>query len=510
MKQSAILGPNGRPLSKAALADEVVTTSLTGIRRPWLVEHIAGNIDPVRLANLMQAAAEGNAFDFLTLAEEMEEREPHYGSVLGTRKRAVSGIAPVIETASEDSRDIKQAEACRALIGRPEFGGLMDDCLDALGKGYAAVEIEWQTSARQYQPVNYRWRDPRYFVFPQDDPYDLRLYDESDLVNGRPLPAYKFVIHRPRLKSGIPLRGGLARLVATSYMCKSYTLKDWVAFCEVFGMPLRLGRYKQGAKEADIDILRKAVTNLGSDAAGILPDSMRIEFQQIANTTGGTDLFLRLAEWLDRQTSKAVLGQTMTTDDGSSQAQATVHNEVRHDILKSDARQLANTLNRDLIQPYVDLNFGPQAQYPRLELRAPKPEDLKALAESLEKLVPLGLKVSASVVRDKFGLPDPKEGDELLKSPHQPVPARNREIALNREAPEEMDDLVDEFTADWQPQLQPVRDVEQLLSRMAAEGKSLEEFRRALMGLAGNDDRTLTERLTDAAFRARAVGDADP
>lgn len=509
MKRPVILGPHGRPINHAALTDAVVTTSLTGIRQPWLVEHIAGNIDPVKLANLMQAAAEGNAFDFLTLAEEMEEREPHYGAVLGTRKRAVSGITPTIEAASEDSRGIKLAEACRVLIGRPEFGGLMDDCLDALGKGYAAVEIEWQTSTRQYQPANYHWRDPRYFVFPQHDPYDLRLYDESDLVNGKPLPAYKFVIHRPRLKSGIPLRGGLARLVATSYMCKSYALKDWVAFCEVFGMPLRLGRYKQGAKEADIDILRKAVTNLGSDAAGILPDSMRIEFQQIANTTGGTGLFLRLAEWLDRQTSKAVLGQTMTTDDGSSQAQAKVHNEVRLDIVKSDARQLANTLNRDLIQPYVDLNFGPQPRYPRLELRVPKPEDLKALAESLEKLVPLGLKVSASVVRDKFGLPDPKEGDELLTSPDQPVPARNR-IALNREAPEELDDLVDEFTADWEPQLQPVRDVEQLLARMVAEGKSLEEFRRALIGLAGNDDRVLTDRLTDAAFRSRAIGDADP
>ena len=87
---------------------------------------------------------------------------------------------------------------------------------------------------------------------------------------------------------------------------------------------------------------------------------------------------------------------------------------------------------------------------------------------------------------------------------------RSREIALNREAPEELDELVDEFTADWQPQLQPVRDVEQLLARMVAEGKSLEEFRQALMGLAGDDDRVLTDRLTDAAFRARAVGDADP
>ena len=125
-------------------------------------------------------------------------------------------------------------------------------------------------------------------------------------------------------------------------------------------------------------------------------------------------------------------------------------------------------------------------------------------------MVPLGLKVPASVVRDKFGLPDPKEGDELLKSPDQPVPARNREIALNREAPEELDDLVDEFAADWEPQLHPVRDAEQLLARMIAEGKSLEEFRQALIGLAGNDDAVLTDRLTDASFRARAIGDFDP
>ena len=90
------------------------------------------------------------------------------------------------------------------------------------------------------------------------------------------------------------------------------------------------------------------------------------------------------------------------------------------------------------------------------------------------------------------------------------MPARNREIALNREAPEELDELVDEFTADWEQQLQPVEDVAQLLARMIAEGKSLNEFRAALMGLAGNDDAVLTGRLTDAAFRARAVGDADP
>ncbi len=63
----------------------------------------------------------------------------------------------------------------------------------------------------------------------------------------------------------------------------------------------------------------------------------------------------------------------MTADDGSSNAQAQVHNDVRVDILEADAKALANTLNRDLLRPYIDLNFGPQADYPRIELEVPKP-----------------------------------------------------------------------------------------------------------------------------------------
>ena len=34
---------------------------------------------------------------YLVLAEEMEEKDPHYASVLGVRKRAVSGITPIVE-----------------------------------------------------------------------------------------------------------------------------------------------------------------------------------------------------------------------------------------------------------------------------------------------------------------------------------------------------------------------------------------------------------------------------
>ena len=98
-----------------------------------------------------------------------------------------------------------------------------------------------------------------------------------------------------------------------------------------------------------------AVANIGTDAAAVLPESMRIEFQQVAQAGSGHALFLALAEWLDRQISKAVLGQVASTEGtpgrlGNDDAQA----EVRKDILRADAKQLANTLNRDLIKPFID------------------------------------------------------------------------------------------------------------------------------------------------------------
>ena len=62
-------------------------------------------------------------------------------------------------------------------------------------------------------------------------------------------------------------------------------------------------------------------------------------------------------------------------------------------------------LNRDLIRPWMDLEFGPDGRgYPRLIIARPKAEDVKQLTDSLQVLVPMGLRVEASEIRDKLGL----------------------------------------------------------------------------------------------------------
>ena len=518
MAESPIVDSRGRPIRKNELKRELAAPSLTGVRQVW---HggIASSLTPDRLAMILQAAESNDGHDYLTLAEEMEEREPHYASVLGTRKRAVSGLDVVVEAASDEAADVRLADAVRDLVRDAAFGTLVEDLLDALGKGYSVAEILWHTRGREWWPREYVWRDPRFFRFDQATGQQLRLIDPDNVAEGIPLAPYKFILHRPRLKAGVPLRGGLARLVAVSYMAKSYTLTDWLAFAEVFGMPLRLGRYNASAKPDEVDILRAAVANLGTDAAAILPEGMKIEFEQIANTQGGADLFKGLAEWVDKQTSKAVLGQTMTADDGSSRAQASVHNDVREDIQRADARHLGFTLNRDLVKPFIDLNYGVQRRYPNVRIHVPEPEDLQQLVAALKDLVPLGLKVESSVVSDKLGLPDPAEGAEVLvpegqaaaQGEDQPAvnTARNRESVVIEDDPDF--DAILEAEDDWQVQLAPMIDpVERLAQDIAAAGGDENDFLARLGEVLDDMDETeLVRRLATATFKARGLGEAE-
>jgi phage gp29-like protein len=414
---SKILDAYGRPIDLAKMREEQAAVSVMSIRQP-AYQSVASALDPQRLAAIVRGVDENDGLSYLTLAEEMEERDLHYRSVLGTRKMACASVDPEVEAVSDDPADVEIADFVREVLLAEPAQQLRIDLLDGLGKGYSICEISWDQSGERWTPKEFVWRDQRHFKFDQTTWRQLRLIDQQDMVNGVELAPFKFLVHLPKLKSGLPLRGGLARLAMVAYMCKTFTVKSWMTFCEVYGMPLRLGRFGESATTEQKAQLLRAVANLGSDAAAIIPESMKIEFTQTSGGAGGGPLFSGLAEYLDKQVSKGVLGQTMTSDDGSSRAQALVHDGVRSDILTYDGRQLASTLSRDLVRPLVDLNFGPRAAhlYPRVKIAVKLKEDLESLARALPVFIDRGLTVEVSVIRDKFGLPEPAAGAEVLKA----------------------------------------------------------------------------------------------
>jgi len=501
----------GRPIEKASLKVEQAAPTSTGVRRHDAL-HPAAGMTPGRLAHILRSSIDGDPEHYLALAEDMEERDPHYAGVLGVRKRQVSGLDITVEAAGDDAVSIAAADLVREIIERDGFEDELFDIEDAIGKGFSATEIIWDTSEGQWRPTRLAWRDPRWFVFDQVD-------GETPLLrNGglnEPLVPYHWIYHSAKVKSGLPIRGGIARAVAWTFLFKSFTIKDWAIFCEAYGQPLRLGKYDAGASEKDKSILLDAVSNIGVDYAAIVPTSMVVDFVE-AEISGSHQLYKERADWLDQQVSKLVLGQTGTTDAiAGGYAVGKTHDGVREDIERADARQLAATLNRDLVRPVVDLNFGPQKKYPKICIGRPDEVDVSATVKNVVELVPLGLKVGMSTMRDLIGIPDPGKGEELLVAPKQPAPVdpnaapadsaqavNSSEVQTRRDAVER---ATDTLLGDWQPLVAPI--VAGLQAEIAA-ASSVDQVKAILAKrFEGLDVSALTERLAQSAFAARLAGE---
>ncbi|MEX2155102.1 MAG: DUF935 domain-containing protein [Gemmatimonadaceae bacterium] len=533
----ALLDQFGRTIDTKKLTREESAPSMMGVRT-IMSGHPSRSLTPQRIAAILIEAEEGDATRYFELAEDMEEKDLHYLGVLGTRKRAVAQLEITIEAASDDATDVKIADEVREFLRRDTLQGELFDILDAIGKGVSCSEIVWETSAKQWRPAHIKWREPKFFQF---DPYDgetLRLRDGIGVVD---LTPYKYITHVAKAKSGLPIRGGLARAVSWVWLFKNFSLKNWVAFGEIFGQPYRVGKYHPSATVDDKAALLRAVASIGSDAAAIVPESMMIEFIE-AEKSGSIDVYDRFSRFLDEQVSKGVLGQTLTTEvtqGGGNRALGQVHANVAQDIRDSDSQQLAATLNRDLVRPYVDLNHGPQKRYPVLIIGRPDELTLPQKLDYTEKFVRQGLKVESSQVRDRLGWTEPEGDAELLgASPGRtaPPPGARGEISeqskraafdrimravhavhavrsTNAVADVDPDtDAIDAAVAaaledeGWQPTMEPmVAPLRELL----AEVESLGELRERLAELVGNmnlEELTAQWGVGDAMFVTRLAG----
>lgn len=403
----------GNPIRRATLTQEVAAPSLRGVRSP-ITGHPGDGLNPVRLANILKEADAGDPLRYLELAETIEERDPHYVGVLGTRRRSVSQLDITVEDAGDDPLDVEIGDALRDWIKRDELTEELFNILDAIGKGFSFTEIVWDTSEGQWNPAQLKYRDPRWFTFDRVDLDTPMMLDEHG--QPEPLPAGKFIYARMAAKSGIAPRSGLARVVMWPYLFKKFAERDWAIFTQTYGQPLRLGKYDAGASEEDREKLFRAVANIAGDCAAIVPESMMIEFIETGNLGSSLDLYENRADWLDKQVSKAVLGQTATTDaETGGLGSGKEHRLVQEDIERADAKALSAILNRDLVKIFVHLNWPGHRRFPKIRIDRPESEDLSQFASAIVPLVDRGFEVDTDDLYGKFGLRQPAEGAKILR-----------------------------------------------------------------------------------------------
>ena len=376
-------------------------------------------LTPVKLARIFKEADAGDPFRQMELFEEMESKDTHLFSQLQTRKLAVTGLDWEVQPFSQDGTDQEIAafveEQLKELDG---FSDNLMDILDAIGKGISFQEIEWEYRDGHVVVGNIEYVHQKKFYY--DTLTDALMLRTEAFPGGIPLPENKFIVHRYKARSGHPSRYGVLRVVAWMYLFKNYDLKDWVSFCEVYGMPLRLGTYDATASEKDKAALMDAIVRMGTDAAGIVPSGTDIRFIE-SNKQSSVDIYERLARFCDEQMSKAIVGQTLTSDSGGSYAQSKTHNDVRKDLTEADCKAVMETVRRELIRPLVEFNFGVRAHVPYFVLNATDTDDLKETAEIVNTLAATGLEIPKSWLYKKFNIPAPEKGEETIgKAPAAP------------------------------------------------------------------------------------------
>lgn len=382
----------------------------------------SNGLNPRRLARIFRQADQGDIMSQMELFEEIEEKDTHIFSQLQTRKLAVTGLDWTIQPAGITDLDKEIADFVENAIKKiPRLREIMLDIMDAVGKGISISEIDWELDKNgNFIIAGIEWvHSKKLFWDYQTD--ELKLCT-MEYPEGISLPENKFIVHRYKAKSGHPSRAGILRIVAWMYLFKNYDIKDWAAFCEIYGMPLRLGKYNAAASKEDKEALAEAIINLGADAAGIIPETASIEFVE-SNKTTSADIYESFARYCDEQTSKAIAGQTLTADSGGgSYAQGKVHADVRHDLTVADAQALAETINECIVQPLVLYNFG-SVDCPTFQFDFKEAEDLKETVEIYKTLVcDMGLQIPEEHIYKKFAIPKPENGERVLKPPTTSTP----------------------------------------------------------------------------------------
>ena len=386
--------PETRELGTVSLAERWSTYPSVGLT-------------PNRLAEIFREADQGDVYRQVELFEEMEEKDAHLAALMQTRKLAVLSKDYEVLPYSKSPEDQQISEFVgEAVYAIPNLEEALLDLLDAVGKGFALAELIWEVAGGRAQVTELKWIPQKKATFRES--LSPRLLTPKAPWQGEEPPPWKVIYHRYKARSGYASRAGVLRVVGWMYLLKNFALKDWAAFNEVFGMPLRLGKYDPAASQADREALVRAVRNLGSDAAGVISKATEIEFVEAGSQGGKANPYQSMAEFCNREMSKAVLGQTLTTDTTGATgtyAAATVQAQVRRDLVEADAQALATTLREQLLRPLVGFNFGWDRPVPWFRFRYEEEEDLKTLSEVYRNLAALGVPLSAEHLAERFGIP---------------------------------------------------------------------------------------------------------
>lgn len=405
-----------KPLTPTPAADWDMTSSMSAPRSSRPSASTLSTQDDVDRA-IARLYKNDDPVLFAELAELALDSVPKLAATWQTREGAVTRQLPyIVETGNKAVDD-----ACLKLLRSPEVREGYPHLLQGAYYGLVALEVIWaHDEKRGFYVEEVIPVPPKNLVFDAMTREPLMRPVER---NGEPVAladyGAQFVVHRHRKSLSHPYMKGLAFKLLPYVILTPHGVRLLAGLLERYGEPLRLGLLPDDAATPPDrlrkiqSMLAKALKNIGADGWGVLPRGADIRFETAGNVSGA--MHQALLGHVDEIISTVVLGATLTSGTAAAgsntNALGNVHNEVRSEYAQADAEALALTLQRAILRPFVEANFGPAAEVPSVYFSSETAKDMTAWVSNVTALMAQGLEVSQRELREQLGLREPEPGE---------------------------------------------------------------------------------------------------
>lgn len=234
------------------------------------------------------------------------------------------------------------------------------------------------------------------------------LLNDTD-ENGIPYEGDNFI-----LALGKKSNRGLFLKTAPYAIWKRGGFGDYAQWLEIFGMPQRVGKYSSYDPQSR-KLLEEALSKAGSAPWAVIPKETEVETTNNTGSGSSGGAYNDFRRSCNEEILITILGQTLTTVQGDKGARSLgeVHKIVEEGKNKSDMRyvqRILNTYVRDMLLAR-GINANGSFVFP---------EDTESLSvsdlSSLSKII----KIPTTFIYNKYGIPQPQEGEETAGSPKEP------------------------------------------------------------------------------------------
>lgn len=341
----------------------------------------------------------------LELYENLKQ-DGHYISVSGKRKTNITNKRVLFDPAKGiDKVDEKITDL---ILETPWFYNMRGHICDA--KTYGTSVIEMIPATDGINILEKVELIPRKNVVPE---FGFIALDERNLTTGIYYRGDKAdqSITPYLIEVGDPKDFGLMMTAAQYIIYKRGGFGDWSQFAELFGMPFRVGKYNP-FDDSSRQKLNTALNEMGGAGYAVIPEGTSLEFFNNVQS-GQSDIFKNMIELCNSEISKMYLGQTMTTDNGSSKSQSDTHKAVEEDITLSDMIEMEYLLNWDFKHKIYNISQIPDLQ--KGKFRFPETIDIP-----LDKRFAMDLQLSDKIPMTEeyfyktYGVSKPGEGEKII------------------------------------------------------------------------------------------------